>query len=115
MMDNIIVWGSTMHEHNQRLQEVFAASRKAYLKLNREKCVFGVSELTFVGDTISAEGIKPDVAKVKAIRDTAKQERYTTLLGHGELSGEICARLIVENSNIAQSDRGQERVRVECR
>ena len=71
MMDDIIVWGSTMQEHNQRLQEVFAASRKANLKLNREKCVFGVSELTFVRDTISAEGIKPDIAKVKAIRDFA--------------------------------------------
>lgn len=67
MMDDIIVWGSTLQEHNQRLQQVFDASRKSNLKLNREKCVFGVKELTFVGDTISAEGIKPDEAKVKAI------------------------------------------------
>jgi hypothetical protein len=67
MMDDIIVWGSTLQEHNQRLQQVFDASRKSNLKLNREKCVFGMKELTFVGDTISAEGIKPDEAKVKAI------------------------------------------------
>lgn len=46
---------------------MFDASRKSNLKLNREKCVFGVKELTFVGDNISAEGIKPDETKVKAI------------------------------------------------
>ncbi|XP_062611128.1 uncharacterized protein K02A2.6-like [Saccostrea cucullata] len=67
MMDDIIVWGSTLQEHNQRLQQVFDASRNSNLKLNREKCVFRVKELTFIGDIISAEGIKPDEAKVKAI------------------------------------------------
>lgn len=67
MMYDIMLWDSTLHEHNQRLQQVFDASRKSNLKLNREKCVFGVKELTFVGDNISAERIKPDETKVKAI------------------------------------------------
>lgn len=44
MMNDILEWGSTLQEHNQRLQQVFDASRKSNLKLNREKCVFGVKE-----------------------------------------------------------------------
>lgn len=37
------------------------------LKLNRAKCQFGVQEITFLGDKLSAQGIEPDERKIKAI------------------------------------------------
>lgn len=43
------------------------ATRKANLKLNKDKCQLGVTELTFIGDVISASGVKPDAQKVSAI------------------------------------------------
>ncbi|KAK3107076.1 hypothetical protein FSP39_006459 [Pinctada imbricata] len=69
LMDDIIVWGSTVEEHNERLKKVFEASKKANLKLNLDKCEFGVQELTFVGDVISSDGVKPDPIKVRAIQN----------------------------------------------
>lgn len=41
--------------------------RKANLKLNREKCQLGQTQLKFIGDIITSEGIKPDPDKVAAI------------------------------------------------
>ena len=69
LMDDIIVWGTTLEEHNERLKMVFEATKKANLKLNYDKCEFGVQELTFVGDVISSEGVKPDPIKVRAIQN----------------------------------------------
>jgi hypothetical protein len=65
-----------------------------HLKLNQEKCVFGVKELAFVGDTISAEGIKPHEAKIQAIMNfetpnSKKDVQCTTLSRHAELPGKI--------------------------
>lgn len=73
-MDDIIVWGSTKAEHDVRLKQVFKATRKANLKLNREKCQLGVKELTFVGDILSSEGIRPDPRKVSAIENMPRPQ-----------------------------------------
>lgn len=66
-MDEIIVWGASKEEHDARLKKVLEATRSANLKLNREKCQFGVTELTFLGDIVSSEGVRPDPMKVSAI------------------------------------------------
>lgn len=41
--------------------------RASKLKLNTKKRVMGVSELKFLGHVISAEGVRTDQEKVKAI------------------------------------------------
>ncbi|XP_061887621.1 uncharacterized protein K02A2.6-like isoform X2 [Entelurus aequoreus] len=78
MMDDIIVWGSTRKEHDERLRQVLDKTREVNLKLNKEKCEFGVKSLTFVGDVVSEEGVKPDPRKTSAInnmeRPTNKDE-----------------------------------------
>ena len=63
----IIVWGSTREEHDARVREVLDLTRKFNLKLNRDKCEFAVKSLTFVGDVLSEDGIKPDPRKTSAI------------------------------------------------
>ena len=67
LIDDIIVWGTTIDEHNDRLQKVLEKTRSVNLKLNREKCKFGMTELTFIGDVVSSEVMKPDPLKVLAI------------------------------------------------
>ncbi|XP_021355871.1 uncharacterized protein K02A2.6-like [Mizuhopecten yessoensis] len=74
IMDDIIVWGSTLEEHNQRLRKVLEATRAANLKLNKDKCVCGVQSLTFIGDVVSAEGMKPDPLKVRAIQTSESKK-----------------------------------------
>ncbi len=69
MMDDFIVWGSTREEHDKRLRQVLDKTREVNLKLNKDKCEFGVKTLTFVGDVISEEGVKPDPRKTSAINN----------------------------------------------
>ena len=51
-IDDILVWGSSNEEHNRRLEAVLQRCLKIGLTLNREKCKFGVSEVTYLGHTI---------------------------------------------------------------
>lgn len=69
MMDDVIVWGSSREEHDERLRQVLDLTRQVNLKLNKEKCLFGVKSLTFVGDVISEAGISPDPRKTSAIEN----------------------------------------------
>lgn len=39
------------------------------MSLNAGKCIFGVSELHFLGHNLSANGIVPDVEKTSAIKE----------------------------------------------
>ena len=66
-MDDIIVWGSTKAEHDERLCEVLETTRKANLKLNRGKCELGVKKLVFIGDVLTERGVQPDKRTVSAI------------------------------------------------
>ena len=59
-MDDIVVWGRTREEHDARLKRALATVRRSGLKLNKKKCVFGVTELTYLGEKLTHQGIKPD-------------------------------------------------------
>ena len=66
--DDIIIWASTLEELDKRVEEVLRCIEKSGMKLNKDKCVFGVSEVTFLGHLITADGIKADPEKVKAVK-----------------------------------------------
>ena len=72
--DDIIIWGRSKLKHDKRLIAVLDRIQAANLKLNREKCVFGVQQLKFVGHTFAANGIKPDESKVKAILEMPRPQ-----------------------------------------
>ena len=67
--DDIIIWGSTKAEHDQRLRDAMMQIRKSGMKLNKTKCVFSAREITFLGHTLTDVGIKPDLRKVTAITE----------------------------------------------
>lgn len=73
-VDDIILWGSTMDQHNERLHKVLQRVQKYGLKLNRAKCQFGVTEITFLGDKLTADGIEPDKDKIRAIQEMPRPE-----------------------------------------
>ena len=70
-MDDIVVWGRTRHEHDARLKRALATVRRSGLKLNEKNCVFGVTELTCLGEKLTHQGIKPDPDKVAGICNMA--------------------------------------------
>ena len=57
VQDDIIVWGKTKHEHDLRLAETLNRITKFGLKLNKGKCVFGTTEMTFLGHIFSDNGV----------------------------------------------------------
>lgn len=73
-LDDIIVFGVTKEIHDQRLKEVLKILREFNFCLNHGKCLFGVSELEFLGWHISEEGISPTVEKIEAIRNFREPE-----------------------------------------
>lgn len=78
-LDDVVVWGATRAEHDERLRKVMAQARKTGMKLNKQKCQFGVRDITYLGDRLSAAGIQPDPEKVKAIKEMPQPKDKTEL------------------------------------
>lgn len=70
-LDDILVFGCSEKEHDAHLEMVLKRIQISGLKLNKEKCVFGKSQINFLGHLIGAEGIQIDPDKVKAIQALA--------------------------------------------
>ena len=65
-LDDIIIFGETLEEHNDRLKEIFERLRQFILKTEPDKCEFLKTELTYLGHIVTSEGVKPDPQKMKA-------------------------------------------------
>ncbi|KAI4887219.1 hypothetical protein NFI96_007653 [Prochilodus magdalenae] len=68
VVDDLFIWGRTLHEHDQRLHQILDKITAVGLKLNPDKCRFRVSEVSYVGHLLTDKGIKPDPAKTEAVR-----------------------------------------------
>lgn len=66
-IDDLVVWGQTRQQHDERLEKLLQRVKKSGLKLNRDKCLFGVTEMTFLGDKVTSQGVEPDQSKIQAI------------------------------------------------
>jgi hypothetical protein len=64
---DIIVNSTKQENHIADLQETFANFRKAGLKLNPEKCVFGLKKGKFLGCLVSKRWIEANPSKIDAI------------------------------------------------
>jgi hypothetical protein len=67
--DDIIIYGSTQAEHDERLERVLECLRQNNLTLNKSKCEFNKSSIVYFGYTFSGCGVSPDPKKVDAIRN----------------------------------------------
>ncbi|XP_020209114.1 uncharacterized protein K02A2.6-like [Cajanus cajan] len=65
----MVVKSSTVSAHAQDLTEVFQALWHHQMRLNLEKCVFGVSGGKFLGFMLSSRGIEANPDKCQAILD----------------------------------------------
>ena len=79
VVDDILVHGSTMSIHNQRVKQVLDRCREINLKLNRSKCRIGMSEVHYVGHRITGDGLKPTEERIKAIVDMKAPENIKEL------------------------------------
>jgi transposase InsO family protein len=68
-LDDVIVWGASLREHNDRLIEVFDRLRLHSLKLQPDKCEFLRKEVCYLGHRVTPRGVRPDDRKVAAVKD----------------------------------------------
>ena len=63
--DDIVVFGRTKEEHDERLNLVLDRIRQKKLTLNGDKCEFTMDKITFMGHILSRNGIGPTQERVK--------------------------------------------------
>jgi len=68
-VDDLFVMSDDMATHERDLERVFERLLREKLYPKAEKCRFGLGEVTFLGHVVSADGIRPDPAKTKALTD----------------------------------------------
>ncbi|XP_071909873.1 uncharacterized protein [Coffea arabica] len=67
--DDILIYSKSYDEHLEHIRAVMDVLRREKLYANLKKCNFCTNELVFLGFVISAQGIKVDDQKVKAIQE----------------------------------------------
>ncbi|XP_063784361.1 uncharacterized protein LOC134933234 [Pseudophryne corroboree] len=68
-LDDIIVFGKDLNEHNERLLKVLDRLQARGLKLSIEKCQFCRSSVKYLGHIVSRQGIATDPEKVSTVKN----------------------------------------------
>jgi hypothetical protein len=68
-VDDMIAKSRTEVEHVEHLLKLFQRLRKYKLRMNPNKCTFGVCSGKLLGFIVSERGIEVDPTKVKAIQE----------------------------------------------
>ena len=87
-VDDMLVKSKEACSHVKNLEETFKVLRRFRMKLNPEKCSFGVSSGKFLGYIVSARGIEANPAK---IADLIKMKAPETVKQLQSLTGSIAS------------------------
>jgi len=68
-LDDIVVHGSSLRDHQEKLIRVFDRLRVHNLKLQPQKCNFLRKEVVYLGHVINETGVSPDPKKMQYIKD----------------------------------------------
>ena len=70
-VDDTLVYSQSFREHISHLQNTLELYRQAKMQLRKEKCIFEVQEVEFVGHLISSNRQRPISSLIQRIRDHA--------------------------------------------
>ena len=68
-VDDMLVKSKTTTDHVAHLSDTFAVLRKYQMKLNLQKCAFGVASGKFLGFMVNHRGIEANPEKIQALID----------------------------------------------
>jgi hypothetical protein len=68
-LDDILITSPDLSSHRRHLEAVFAMLQSKGLVLNPDKCLFGCTEVEFLGHCLTPGGISPLPSKVQSIAD----------------------------------------------
>ena len=78
-LDGILVTGKTEQEHIATLRKVLQCLETAGLRLNKGKCEFFNTSVTYLGHRIDKDGLHPTMDKVEAVRNAPRPTDLKTL------------------------------------
>lgn len=78
-IDDLLNHSNTHDAHLNTLDEVFRRLAYNNIKVNINKSVFGNEEVSYLGFTLTPEGIKPRIDKLRAIRDCPQLNDVKTI------------------------------------
>ena len=111
MIDDVLVHGWTVEEHDKRLVGVLHRLEQAGLTLNQEKYRFFQSQVKFLRQVVDQSGICPDPEKIRAIQsvrppsNVGDVRRFLGMVNHlskfspnlAEKSKLLCELLVKQN------------------
>ncbi|KAJ8023976.1 hypothetical protein HOLleu_36568 [Holothuria leucospilota] len=78
-LDDILVTGASEKEHAENLETLLTRLTEAGIRLRKDKCVFSVSEVIYLGYRIDSEGLHPIDDKAEAILKARQPTNVTEL------------------------------------
>ena len=66
-LDDIVIYGSSLKDHMNKLRSVFERLREHNLKIELDKCEFLRKELSYLGHLITCDGVRPNPQKIESI------------------------------------------------
>ena len=78
-IDDVLVFGATHKEHDNRLFAVIRRLESAGVTLNLKKCEFAKDKVRFLGHQVSKAGVQPDPQKIAAITSMKPPSNITAL------------------------------------
>ena len=69
IIDDMIIGGEDDDDHDEILTKVMERAKDKNVKFNEKKIQFRVKQVNFMGNVVTADGLRPDEAKVRAIED----------------------------------------------
>ncbi|GKC42238.1 ty3-gypsy retrotransposon protein [Tanacetum coccineum] len=85
--DDILIYSSTREEHYTHLRYVFHKLQEHQFHAKASKCVFGVTDISFLGHRISGQGVAPEAEKIAAIQQWPQPSSFTTIRAFLGLTG----------------------------
>lgn len=87
-LDDIIILGTSLQEHCENIRKIFARLKQHNLKIQLDKSEFMRKEVAYLGHIVSKDGVKPNPAKIEAVKNfpipkTQKEiKQFLGLLGY---------------------------------
>lgn len=99
IVDDILRWADSDHEHLEKLRQVLQRSEDVGLRFNKDICKVNKTEVEYVGHIFSAEGVNPTDDKIKAIltipapENKKKLQRFMRMINYlGKFIPNLSAR-----------------------
>lgn len=83
-IDDVVIYGSSLEDHNRKLINVLSRLRENNLKLQPDKCEFLRKSVEYLGHVISEKGVCPNPNKIECIKQISKpsnQKQIKMFLG----------------------------------